>query len=196
MQMLRLIRRVETEAKSGLSLEWLRPFMKETRRSAGDILFKRGDYADRLFVLLAGQIHLEQIDHVLNAGDLFGEIGLFSTDHQRTQTARAFTDVELLWISESELVQVCYENPGISFYFLRLTTNRLIPMHHAIPGRRPQPCNCRIEPTVRHHYEQSKICKSHERRLSQKDNRNRGSIAWIGIVDGARSRRTKRRVPQ
>jgi len=50
MQMLRLIRRVETAAKSGLSLEWLRPFMKETRRSAGDILFKRGDYADRLFV--------------------------------------------------------------------------------------------------------------------------------------------------
>jgi CRP/FNR family cyclic AMP-dependent transcriptional regulator len=131
MQMLRLIRRVETAAKSGLSLEWLRPFMIETRRSAGDILFKRGDYADRLFVLLAGQIHREQIDHVLNAGDLFGEIGLFSTDHQRTQTARAFTDVELLWISESELVQVCYENPGISFYFLRLTTNRLIPMHHA-----------------------------------------------------------------
>lgn len=50
MQMLRLIRRVETAAKSDLSLEWLRPFMKETRRSAGDILFKRGDYADRLFV--------------------------------------------------------------------------------------------------------------------------------------------------
>jgi CRP/FNR family cyclic AMP-dependent transcriptional regulator len=126
MQMLRLIRRVETAAKSDLSLEWLRPFMKETRRSAGDILFNRGDYADRLYVLLAGQIRLEQIDHVLHAGDLFGEIGLFSADHQRTQTARALTDVELLWISESELAQVCYENPGISFYFLRLTTNRLI----------------------------------------------------------------------
>jgi len=45
---------------------------------------------------------------------------------RRTQTARTMTDVDLLWISEGELVQVCYQNPGIAFYFLRLTTNRLL----------------------------------------------------------------------
>ena len=32
----------------------------------------------------------------------------------------------LLWISEGELAQICYQNPGMAFYFLRLTTNRLI----------------------------------------------------------------------
>ena len=77
-------------------------------------------------MIIAGDLHLEQIDHILRAGDLFGEIGLFSADHQRTQTARTMTDVHLLWISERELAQICYQNPGISFYFLRLTTNRLI----------------------------------------------------------------------
>ena len=75
-------------------------------------------------MIIAGDLHLEQIDHILRAGDLFGEIGLFSADHQRTQAARTMTDVHLLWIRERELAQISYQNPGI--YFLRLTTNRLI----------------------------------------------------------------------
>jgi CRP/FNR family transcriptional regulator, cyclic AMP receptor protein len=77
-------------------------------------------------MIITGDIHLEQIDHTIRAGDLFGEIGLFSADHKRTQTARALTDVDLLWISEGELAQICYQNPGIAFYFLKLTTNRLL----------------------------------------------------------------------
>ena len=87
-QMLRLIRRVEAASKGDLSTEWLRPFMKEAHLKAGETIFKKGDYADRLYMIIAGDIHLEQIDHILRAGDLFGEIGLFSADHQRTQTAR------------------------------------------------------------------------------------------------------------
>ena len=125
-QMLRLIRRVETASKGDLSTEWLRPFMKEAQWNAGEVIFNRGDHADRLYMIITGDIHLEQIDHTIRAGDLFGEIGLFSADHKRTQTARALTDVDLLWISEGELAQICYQNPGIAFYVLRLTTNRLM----------------------------------------------------------------------
>ena len=47
-QMLRLIRRVETASKGDLSTEWLRPFMKEAQWKAGDVIFNRGDHADRL----------------------------------------------------------------------------------------------------------------------------------------------------
>lgn len=125
-QMLRLIKRVEAASKGDLSIDWVRPFMKEVRVKAGDTVFNRGDHADRLYMIIAGEVHLEQIGHTLHAGDLFGEIGLFSAEHQRTQTARATSDVDLLWISEGELAQICYQNPGIAFYFLRLTTNRLI----------------------------------------------------------------------
>jgi CRP-like cAMP-binding protein len=125
-QMLRLMRRVECAVKSDLSIESLRPFMKKAGWKAGEVLFSQGDYADRLYMILAGEVRLVEIDHTLRAGDLFGEIGLFSTDHRRTQTARAITDVELLWISEGDFAQICHSNPGLSFYFLRLTTNRLI----------------------------------------------------------------------
>ena len=125
-QMLRLIRRVETASKGDLSPDWLKPFMKEASLKAGEILFSRGDHADRLYMIIQGDVHLEQIDHTLQVGDLFGETGLFSAEHQRTQTARARTDVDLLWISEAELAQICFQNPGVAFYFLRLTTNRLM----------------------------------------------------------------------
>ncbi len=125
-QMLRLVKRVEAASKGDLSTEWLKPFMKEARLKAGETIFSKGDHADRLYMIISGEIHLEQIDHTLRAGELFGEMGLFSADHQRTQTARTLTDVHLLWISEGELAQICYQNPGVAFYFLRLTTNRLI----------------------------------------------------------------------
>jgi CRP/FNR family transcriptional regulator, cyclic AMP receptor protein len=125
-QMLRLIRRVEVASKGDLSTDWLKPFMKEERLKAGEIIFNRGDHAERLYMILSGDVHIEQIDFTMHPGDLFGEIGLFSADHQRTQTARALTDINLLWIGEGELAQICYQNPGIAFYFLRLTTNRLI----------------------------------------------------------------------
>jgi CRP/FNR family transcriptional regulator, cyclic AMP receptor protein len=126
LQMLRLIRRVEIASKGDLSTGWLKPFMKEERLKAGEIIFHRGDHAERLYMILSGDVHIEQIDFTLRPGDLFGEIGLFSADHRRTQTARALTDIHLLWIAEGELAQICYQNPGIAFYFLRLTTNRLI----------------------------------------------------------------------
>ena len=124
--MLRLIRRVEAASKRDLSTERLKPFMKEASLKAGETIFNKGDYADRLYLIIAGDIHLEQIDHILRAGDLFGEIGLFSADHQRTQTARTMTDVHLLWVSERELAQISYQNLGMAICFLRLTTNRLI----------------------------------------------------------------------
>lgn len=124
-QMHRLIRRVETAARGDLSVDWLKPYMASESRPAGDILFRRGDEADRLYMLLSGRIELEEIAVTLTPGDLFGEIALFSSDHRRTQTARCVTDIELLWISERDLAQLCYQNPAVAFHLLRLITNRL-----------------------------------------------------------------------
>ena len=65
--MLRLIRRVEPASKGDFSTEWLKPFMKEAALKAGETIFNKGDYADRLYMIIAGDIHLEQIDHILRA---------------------------------------------------------------------------------------------------------------------------------
>lgn len=124
-EMSRLIRKIENAAKGDLSVDWLKPFMKSARLAQGDVLFRRGDVGDRLYMILGGEILLEEISVTLRAGDVFGEIALFSADHLRTQTARCVTDVELLWIAEHELAQLCYQNPAVSFHLLKLITNRL-----------------------------------------------------------------------
>ena len=86
------IRRVEAASKG--STGRLKPFMKEASLKVGETIFNKGDYADRLYMIIAGDIHLEQIDHILRAGDLFGEIGLSSADHQRIQAQSAIKILE------------------------------------------------------------------------------------------------------
>ena len=125
-EMIRLVRRVEEAAKGNLSLEWLKPFMTKARHAAGSILFCRGEGGDRLFFILEGELLIEESKNVLRPGDLFGEIALFSPTHQRTQTARCLSDVEVLSITEKNLAQVCYQNPAVSFHLLRLITSRLL----------------------------------------------------------------------
>jgi CRP/FNR family cyclic AMP-dependent transcriptional regulator len=125
-EMMRLVRRVQAASKGDLSIEALRPFMTNSRCTVGDILFCRGDDGDRLFFILEGELEVEESGNMLRPGSLFGEIALFSPTHRRTQTARCLTDVELLWITEKSLAQVCYQSPAVSFHLLRLIAAHLL----------------------------------------------------------------------
>jgi CRP-like cAMP-binding protein len=125
-EMVRLLHRVRRAARGDLSLAWLKPYMKAERHPPSHVLFRKGDEADRLYLILQGEIRLEESGARLEPGQIFGEIGLFSPDRRRTQTAICATAAELLWISESELAQLCYQNPGMAFHLLRLITARLM----------------------------------------------------------------------
>lgn len=59
-QMLRLIRRVEVASKGDLSPDWLKPYMKEAHLKTGEILFNRGDHADRLYMIIHGEVILNR----------------------------------------------------------------------------------------------------------------------------------------
>jgi hypothetical protein len=126
LEMIELVRRVEAAATGDHSIEWLKPFMKSQRFAAGTILFRRGDDADKLYAILSGRIEIDEIGVSCGPGQLVGEMGLFAGHHQRTQAAQCATDAELLWITEKELAQLCYQNPAIAFHLLRLITNRLL----------------------------------------------------------------------
>jgi len=126
LEMLRLTRRIEVAAKGDLSFEPLRPFMKMERYSSGSTVFCKGDFADRMFVVSAGKLLVEEVDIELGPGDVVGEIGVFSSEQARTSTVRCLSDVELLSIAKQHLAEICFQNPAISFYLLSLITNRLL----------------------------------------------------------------------
>lgn len=125
-QMVTLVRRVREAARGDLSLDWLKSYMRRERHGPGAVLFRRGDPADRLFFLVAGEVRLEEIGVTLGPGDLLGEIALFAPDQRRTQTATCAGAVEMLAITEGEIAQLCYQNPAIAFHLLRLVTARLL----------------------------------------------------------------------
>ena len=76
-QMLRLIKRVEAASKGDLSTEWLRPFMKEAYVKAGETIFNKNQHTSSLHDH-CWRYPSCALDHILRAGDLFGEIGFYT----------------------------------------------------------------------------------------------------------------------
>lgn len=106
--------------------QWLLPHMQRRHFKAGEIVFRRGDAADRLLYIGTGELILPEIDRRVSAGELLGEIGLFSPEHRRTQTLEAQTDGELYEMTEEMLFQLYYQNPRLGFYMMRLLAGRLL----------------------------------------------------------------------
>lgn len=125
-QMVLLTRRVRAAAqqRQGLGL-WLRPYMRRHKYDAGAVLFRKGDLADRLYMLTSGRIELVEIDVTLEPGRVFGEIAFFSPDGRRTVTARCLEPCELLGIDESTVRQLYFQNPNFGFELIGLVAARL-----------------------------------------------------------------------
>src|SRR4029079_4489934 len=96
-EMTRLTRRVRAATRSAdRSGLWLRPYMKQSKRKKGDILFRQGDDADHLYILIDGLIEYPENGATSKPGEMFGEIAFFAPERQRTLTARCAEDCTLL----------------------------------------------------------------------------------------------------
>lgn len=124
-EMLLLTRRVQAAAASDLNMAWIKPFSSARRTSAGEILFRKGDTADRLFVVVSGRYRLAESGITIATSAVVGELGLISPDKTRTQTLECVEDGELLEITYSQIKQLYFQNPAFGFYFLELTSRRL-----------------------------------------------------------------------
>jgi hypothetical protein len=126
-QMLRLTRRVSSAAEdSGAAAGlWLRPFMKKRRLKAGHVIFGAGDIADRLYLLVEGEVEIVERGRRLTPGRMFGEIAFFAPDRRRTSTARCATACTVLSIDEPALRELYYQNPEFGFELVRQIAGRL-----------------------------------------------------------------------
>jgi hypothetical protein len=125
-QVQRLIRKVRSAASGGLSSEWLIPLMTRQQFAKGDVLFRVGDRASSMCVVLSGSVRLVEIGIVLGPSSLIGEIGLFAPDNRRTGTAVCETDVEIGSISDEQALQLYYQKPAFGFALFRLVVQRMI----------------------------------------------------------------------
>ena len=125
-QMVELIKKARAAAGSDLSMDWLRPYMKKRKYRKGDILFRKGDPADEMFLIGKGKYRVLEVDHELAPGHIFGELGLLTPGHHRTQSVECVESGHVLTLPYDEVRALYFENPEFGFYFLQLASGRLM----------------------------------------------------------------------
>jgi hypothetical protein len=125
-QMLHLVKKARASAQGDLSMDWLRPFMSPRKYRKGEVLFHKGDAAKEMFLTVTGKFLVAEIDIELPPGRFMGELGFVAPENRRTQTVKCIEDGEVLTITYDKLLELYFQNPEFGYYFLRLTSERLM----------------------------------------------------------------------
>jgi len=125
-QMLTLVKMARTATQGDTSLEWLKPFMTERKYKKGDVLFKKDDVADEMFMTVTGNFLVKEINVELPPGRIMGELGFLSPENRRTATVQCLEDGQVLTITYEKLLEIYFQNPQFGYYFLVLTSQRLL----------------------------------------------------------------------
>jgi hypothetical protein len=125
-QMLKLVKRARIAAQGDLSMDWLKPFMTRRQYRNGDVLFRKGDRANEMFFTVTGKFLVTELGIELPPGRLVGELGFLSPDNRRTQSLECTEDGQVLAITYDRLLEIYFQNPEFGYYFLRLSTERLL----------------------------------------------------------------------
>jgi len=125
-QMRTLIRRVREASRADLSMEWLIPLMTRQKFESGHVLFRMGDPANSMYLILEGSVRITELGVLLGPGTLVGEMGLFAPDNRRTGTAVCESDVEVGAMTDEKVLQLYHQNPTFGFYMFRLVLKRML----------------------------------------------------------------------
>jgi len=125
-QMLRLVKKARNATQGDMSIEWLKPFMTERRYRRGDTLFRKGDAANEMFLTVTGKFLVKEIGVEIPPGRLMGELGFLTPNNRRTGTVECTEDGQVLTITYERLLEIYFQDPQFGYYFLVLTSQRLL----------------------------------------------------------------------
>src|SRR5713226_9081165 len=125
-QMLNLVKKARSATQGDTSMEWLKPFMTERKYRKGDILFEKDDAAHEMLLTVTGKFLVKEISVELPPGRLMGELGFLTPDNRRTATIECIADGQVLTITYEKLLEIYFQNPQFGYYFLVLTSQRLL----------------------------------------------------------------------
>jgi CRP-like cAMP-binding protein len=115
------------------TLEELRPALKVHRMGAGEVVVREGDAADRLFVLVAGEVqvvknYLEpgaQTVDFLSPPACFGEMALVGQDCTRSATVVSTEPCHFVSLTREAFRSVLLNNPEVALGLLEEAFRRL-----------------------------------------------------------------------
>jgi len=94
---------------------------------AGSTIFREGDEANELFVIKSGQVRIQIGNRTvteLAEDNIFGEMALIDSE-PRSATAVAFTDVEVVPVSEKQFLFLVSQTPYFALKVMRVLAQRL-----------------------------------------------------------------------
>src|SRR5439155_4280700 len=106
--------------------QWPISFMCREDFKKGEYLFKIGDRAEKLFYIGKGVLRLPELNRFIKAGQVIGEMGIFSPGRERTASAMAEEEVEAYTMGGDEVRRLMSRDPGLAIHLIQLSTKRLI----------------------------------------------------------------------
>ena len=105
---------------------WPISFMKKETFKKGEVIFKMGDKADKMFYIKKGAIKLPEINKVVPEGEVIGEMGLFSPFKTRLVSAVCEEDLEVYTLDKDEVVSLAQKNCQVVIDLMQLSCRRFI----------------------------------------------------------------------
>lgn len=121
-----VLRRIRASQSPQLLADAITPLMTRETFAKGSMIFRKGELADKMYLLLAGSVELLEIQTLLPPGVIFGEIGLFSEEGTRIASARCSSDVTVGSLTKFEVETAFLQNPEFGSALVRILTTRLI----------------------------------------------------------------------
>jgi Cyclic nucleotide-binding domain len=125
-QLRNLVKKARIAAQGDLSMDWLKPFMNRRNYRRGDVLFRKGQPANEMYLTVTGKFLVKEIGVELPPGRIMGELGFLTPNNRRTQTIECIENGAVLTITYDRLLEIYFQNPEFGYYFLRLSTERLL----------------------------------------------------------------------
>jgi CRP-like cAMP-binding protein len=99
--------------------------MAEIELPAGQIIFSKCDPADRLFVPTEGVVEIVENGAKIQAGEILGEVGLFTGTGVRTMTARCMTDCKVRTMTAREVDNLYFKQPEFALALVKIMATRM-----------------------------------------------------------------------
>jgi hypothetical protein len=125
-QITKLLKKARIAVRGDLSIDWLKPFMDSRNYKKGDVLFRKDDAANEMYLTISGKFLVKEIGVELPPGRLLGELGFVSPNNKRTQSVECIEDGTVMTITYDRLLEVYFAYPDFGYFFLRLSSERLL----------------------------------------------------------------------
>ncbi len=116
-QMRNLVKKARVAAQGDLSMDWLKPFMNRRNYRRGDVLFRKGQLANEMFLPVTGKFLVTEIGVEIPAGRLMGELGFLTPNNTRTQSVECTENGEVLTITYDRLLEIYFRTLSSAITF-------------------------------------------------------------------------------